>query len=700
MKNDISNTIDLDSILQPQQEVVKEVVTQTNEPIVVDWDEILTEWSYRCPKGYPTVVDGKFVDREEVEILNEIMEERFATTMPLPEAKPEAKANKPAPKKSKAVLKPEAFAKWWNSDMADANKRTKFFELIPIVQALQPNKPVTVQSLLSTISKHSNLDWGEIDFITKPLEKFIKAKDTVTYLDDYYFAGKSEESPIPKTGGMVSIYNNLPINSFIWSKVKSFYKLVNESKSEKGSENKVFTADVILFWGVDNPINSSGEIESTLKAKIQKAIDNPKMAKGSTSVVDLGGDQFMACVSLKAGHGRMGKITTYMNNFVQLSPDEVDDTIPEGFFGDLGSTTLRSSGAFVDNLKSVANAIGGKIAKAWNSIKEFFANLVTDAEEGRDKAVADADSISDKLSEFLEIVQDADPTFDLNETLQEGDDGLITCNSCMQQKVKDMKTFMNKFLDGTALNEFEAKIKELSAQPGFVYKFEKLDVKVAKVKEAIQLTKKVVAKIEKAKVKTTQAGSKKIKCELLDLELNKSELKNIFFINANQNAITAITNMLNHVLPKGVTKPAKAMEAFLELAVDLNAQSVFGKSGNLPLVKFTGIATPQQLGTKQDYKTKLLNVNKQYTSKLTKQKLPVIGLKITPSAGKKSESPYYYNVVLYTLYTINANEAGEVSPQSFSYALIAFNANRGSQFSFVVEANKEESGDKVMKAFT
>jgi hypothetical protein len=49
-------------------------------------DEILLEWSYRLPKGYPTIVDGVFTEYEEVKILNEIMEERFASTMPLPEA--------------------------------------------------------------------------------------------------------------------------------------------------------------------------------------------------------------------------------------------------------------------------------------------------------------------------------------------------------------------------------------------------------------------------------------------------------------------------------------------------------------------------------------------------------------------------------------------------------------------------------------
>ncbi len=684
MKNDTSNIIDLDSLLNQKEEVVVEGVN-TAYVVDVDWTEILDEWSYKCPKGYPTVVDGQFTEYEEVKILNEILVQRGFAKMALPEAMP--KANKPAPKRSVAELKPKAFATWWNGDMKAATKRTKFFELIPIVQALQPDQPVTIQSILSTISTHSELDWGDLEFIIKPLKKLLKAKDTVSYLNNYYFAGKSEESPIPKTGGMVSVFNNRPIDSFIWNRIESFYKLVDQAKSEKGNENKVFTADVILFWGVDNPFNPE------IQEKIKKAVDNPERVSGNESVVKLGRGQYMACVSLKAGHGRMGKITAYMKNFVQLSPDELDNTMTEGFFSDLGSTVL-------DKLKSVANAIGGKIAKAWNSIKEFFTSLVMDAKEGRTEAVAEANNISTDLSEFLEIIQDADPGFNLDETLQERDEELITCDLCMQNKIKSMAAFMNKFLAGTALNEFEAKIKELSTQPGFVYKFEKLDPKIAKVKGATQFTKQVVNRIEKAKVLPQAADSKKVKCAPLNLKLKRSELKNIFFINANQNAITAITNMLNHAFPKGATKPAKAMEAFLKLAVDLSAQSVFGKSGNLPLVKFTGIATPQQLGTKQDYITKSLGANKQYASQLSKQKLPVIGLKVTPSTGSsKSESPYYYSVVLYTLYAIDANEAGEVSPQSFTYAEIAFKANSGSKFTFVAEADAVAPGSKVVKTF-
>ena len=51
----------------------------------INFDDILTEWSYRLPKGFPTIVDGKFTERDEVIILNEILNEKGLNGLELPE---------------------------------------------------------------------------------------------------------------------------------------------------------------------------------------------------------------------------------------------------------------------------------------------------------------------------------------------------------------------------------------------------------------------------------------------------------------------------------------------------------------------------------------------------------------------------------------------------------------------------------------
>jgi hypothetical protein len=47
-------------------------------------DEILLEWSYRLPKGYPTIANGRFIDNREIAILNQILEERGLLPLDLP----------------------------------------------------------------------------------------------------------------------------------------------------------------------------------------------------------------------------------------------------------------------------------------------------------------------------------------------------------------------------------------------------------------------------------------------------------------------------------------------------------------------------------------------------------------------------------------------------------------------------------------
>lgn len=50
-------------------------------------DDLLLEISYHLPKGYPTIVKGKFVDREEVLLINKFLLEYGIGELPVPEAK-------------------------------------------------------------------------------------------------------------------------------------------------------------------------------------------------------------------------------------------------------------------------------------------------------------------------------------------------------------------------------------------------------------------------------------------------------------------------------------------------------------------------------------------------------------------------------------------------------------------------------------
>jgi len=84
-----TNYINLDTILGEKRETVKDQVIVIQEAItptrIVDWDSILSGVSYKLPKGYPTVVDGVFTEREEIIIINEALEAEGLPTLPLPE---------------------------------------------------------------------------------------------------------------------------------------------------------------------------------------------------------------------------------------------------------------------------------------------------------------------------------------------------------------------------------------------------------------------------------------------------------------------------------------------------------------------------------------------------------------------------------------------------------------------------------------
>lgn len=88
MKKDTSNIIDLDSMFDNNNvQTIKESTELVAETNSIDFDDILSEWCYRLPKGYPTMVDGVFTERAEVRILNQLLEERGLQTLPLPEAR-------------------------------------------------------------------------------------------------------------------------------------------------------------------------------------------------------------------------------------------------------------------------------------------------------------------------------------------------------------------------------------------------------------------------------------------------------------------------------------------------------------------------------------------------------------------------------------------------------------------------------------
>jgi hypothetical protein len=138
--------INLDNILDDQLNSKQpQPQKQQEAPVVkINWNDIMTEWCYRIPKGYPTVVDGVFTEYEEVKVLNEILEEKLGETIPLPEVVEISKDQLLA-----KILKTSAMSKVFNivstkpgaeitafvAGIKQGDRVQKIRELLPLLQA-------------------------------------------------------------------------------------------------------------------------------------------------------------------------------------------------------------------------------------------------------------------------------------------------------------------------------------------------------------------------------------------------------------------------------------------------------------------------------------------------------------------------------------------------------------------------------------
>jgi hypothetical protein len=62
--------------VKPQQKKASKVES------VINWDDIIAEWSYRLPNGFPTMKNGKFTVKSELKVLQEVLTENGINEMP------------------------------------------------------------------------------------------------------------------------------------------------------------------------------------------------------------------------------------------------------------------------------------------------------------------------------------------------------------------------------------------------------------------------------------------------------------------------------------------------------------------------------------------------------------------------------------------------------------------------------------------
>lgn len=580
-----------------------------------------------------------------------------------------------------------AFHNWYET--IDATNITPFLETPPIVEALI-DKKVTAQNLISTVLGNPSYDWNPVAVERiKELQKIVnKDKKSVDFINNSYLMGKEDSSPIANSkNNLRSLNNNKTISSFIHGKIKDFYKIIEAADKNK-SANKVFTADVVVFWG---PVPNDPLSDSKIVDAIKKSVNNPKIKKGTTSVVDLGNGISMACVSLKANTGRIGKLTKYFGGAYGVAT--------ESYIHEKSEITESLINDFIEKLKN--SSVGKTVISLYNKAKSFFDDLVNSIKtifSKNNQNVKDWEKANEEFSKLENEFNQGD--------LQEADSSNIICTTCHRDVVKSIKPYLDSAISGTALDDFFSFMEKYSKGSYLKTRFDNgRNIFSSEAKKQLKI---VEDKILKGK-ESSNTPPKKGRCSVIvdskgsPISFTRDEIKNLLFNYSNALSLTLLDRMFKDVLKNVKIKDAQKMrDSLLQLSVTISAEATYGKSGNLPLVKYTGTSL-KNYGKKEEYieKTKK-DLGSMIKSTETKSQVPIIGLRIEPSQGKSSASgikPYYYAMTMYTLSSINPSETGATTLKDLNYTQVAFKCNSGSDFAFVAEGDSIINGESLSKVF-
>ena len=621
----------------------------------INFDEILTDWSYKLPKGFPTIVNGKFTKRAEVIILNQLLEEKGLRTLPLPEAD----KNKPA------KIMPK-FVSWYKT--VDKSTITSFLETAPIVESLIKGR-VTIQNIISTVKNNPAMDWSpEVMRVIASMEKagVLADEASLDYLNNSYLMGEEAASPISQQTGIniKSLNNGTPISSFIHGKVRRFYDLVNANAEDE--KNKVFTADVIVFWNIENPFAED------IQQLIANSIKNPTIE--GESLVKLGTSGYMACVSLKANKGRLGKLTAWTSKY------SVNENIVDNL-----KTAIQNSSLF--------KFLYGKYKK----VQEFFDSLYNRL---KSKVTVDNPDVK-SYEEGWNALEELENLINTETSLAESSDDRIQCTTCHRKQINKIQSFVESALKGNALDEFRSRMEEYEDGNLLRTRYRNVDLDKLDSNGGRSALQKTMNRILKA---TTPGKESSSKCSPLyennePLTFSRAEFKNLIFNNGNALSLNLIQKIIQDTLRQiDLGSIEQKKDSLLRLTTDLSTEALFGKSAGLPLVKYTGTSM-YELGTKEKYsKNKREQLGKLFSEGSAASEFPVIAIRVEPSKGKGKvgEAPYYFNITMYTLDDIETESGKTITPKEIKYIQIGFKCNSGSNFAFVVEADSSVDGKALL----
>jgi hypothetical protein len=574
------------------------------------------------------------------------------------------------------------------------SNKTKVFESIPLIYAVSDKEDLSADEIISILNKP--YDWdpaGKTWLLTvlKKIKNDTKAFDTFKKV---VIAGTID----PGAPSLKDLYNGQPVSGFIHNNITKFYAKL-KSVSKYNEKSKTFTADVVLLWG-------DGEVKDVFQGDLLRG-----MKPDAESLIKLNDDKtIMACVSLKALEGRVGKVTTlFVDKFggEQTATNEsVSEPIAEGVM-DL----------FKNAVSKVKDAGSTVIKKAKEYVADFTEWVKNAKDELTDIFTPSSKYVSDSQVEVKEMQEDAEDVLAaFDEEIVEhfnrsgkpiteaSDDEPIQVSACFRNKIL---TWYSKFNNNTkkyntVFTDFQKIVSEYSTKNFFRLRFESLPIQSKEYQNKMREIESIVKRVKSAKEKTTGMVSKKQKCQPLyegskPLAFTRKELKNMLMSNANFVAIGMLSRMVEDYLRKTNKRNTKdAITNLVKFATQINAEAIFGGAIDVPLIKYNGKVIIKY-GSRDKYEDNhTKNMVEYFNSAKT---IPIIGLKITPSSGKAGEVATYYNITIFCLSDYKGSAGSKPKDSDFVYNEIAFKCNSGSEFTFAVEADKTRTGDSVTKIF-
>jgi hypothetical protein len=567
------------------------------------------------------------------------------------------------------------------------SNKTKVFETIPLIFAVTDKEDLTANDIINILNKNYDWDPAGKDWILILLDKIKGDKKAFQTFKDVVIAGTVN----PNAPTLKELYGGNKVDGFIHANITKFYAKL-KSVSKHNQQSKTFTADVVLFWG-------PGSVQDAFRGDLLTG-----MKPAGESLIKLKDDStVMACVSLKALDGRVGKVTTLFQS--KFGKNVLPTPTNEGVADMLKNT--------ISKMKDVGSNFVKKVTDRMTQFTDWSKKIkshIVDIFSPTSKEVVDAQVEAKKISEDAEdILKEFDKEIveHMNRSgkpiTEATEDEPIQITSCFRDQLlrwyakfdNDTKKY-NKVFD-----DFQNTVKEYSTKNFFRIKFQSLPEKNLEFDEELKRIEGIIDSVKQAKEDSiTKTGKRSIKCSELfngttPVTFTRKEIKNILMSNANHIAISMLNNMVNNYLKTVKTSDTKAaVSSLVKFATEINAEAIFGGAVDVPLIKYDGIKIIKY-DSRDNYEVKHANKMVEYFSSI--KTLPIIAIKIRPVRSKTTDVSTYYSISMFSLSDYKGSTSSTPMDKDFIYNYMSLYCISGTSFNFAVETNSTISGESVSK---